>query len=215
MFLCFFSPVLINAQQGSITGKVMMGDGTKLPGVRISIENTSTATQTDQHGIYIIKGIPPGQRVIRTYLKGFRDKKITAFVPAGQTIVVDFTLEIMELTKETIVTAERPLLSTSEEVSKIILTPTQIATLPSLGEKDIFRAFQLLPGISGSNEASSGLYVRGGTPDQNLVMYDGFTIYHVDHLFGYYSAFNMEAVREVQLSKGGFGAKYGGRLGCY
>ena len=84
--------------------------------------------------------------------------------------------------------------------------------LPSLGERDLFRAFQLLPGVSGSNEASSGLYVRGGTPDQNRVEYDGFRVYHVDHLFGYFSAFNMDAVDTVELSKGGFEARHGGVL---
>lgn len=67
-------------------------------------------------------------------------------------------------------------MTVENEVSEVILTPSQIETLPSLGEKDIFRAFQLLPGISGSNETSSGLYVRGGTPDQNLILYDGFTV---------------------------------------
>ena len=84
--------------------------------------------------------------------------------------------------------------------------------LPSLGERDLFRAFQLLPGVSGSNEASSGLYVRGGTPDQNRIEYDGFRVYHVDHLFGYFSAFNMDAVDTVELSKGGFEAQHGGAL---
>jgi hypothetical protein len=80
------------------------------------------------------------------------------------------------------------------------------------GEKDLFRTFQLMPGISGSNESSAGMYVRGGTPDQNLVLYDGFTIYHQEHLMGVFSAFNTNALKDVQLHKGGFDAKYGGRL---
>jgi ferric enterobactin receptor len=69
-----------------------------------------------------------------------------------------------------------------------------------------------VPGVSGSNESSSGLYVRGGTPDQNLVLFDGFTVYQVDHLFGFFSAFNSVAIKDVQLFKGGFESKYGGRL---
>ena len=84
--------------------------------------------------------------------------------------------------------------------------------LPSLGEKDIFRTFQLMPGISAANENSSGLYVRGGTPDQSLVLYDGITIYNVEHLFGFFSAFNSNAIKDIQLYKGGFDAKHGGRL---
>lgn len=69
-----------------------------------------------------------------------------------------------------------------------------------------------MPGVSASNESSSGMYVRGGTPDQNLILYDGFTIYYVDHMHGFYSAFNSNAIKDVQLYKGGYEAKYGGRL---
>jgi len=145
-------------------------------------------------------------------MHGFEEQSKTVIVQADKTMVVDFELEPVPEEFEATVTAERPLLSAAEKVSEVTLTPRQIETLPSLGEKDIFRAFQLLPGISGSQESSSGLYIRGGTPDQNLILYDGFTIYHVDHLFGYFSAFNMEAVREVRLSKGGYESKFGGRL---
>lgn len=73
------------------------------------------------------------------------------------------------------------------------------------------RAFQLLPGISGSNETSAGLYVRGGTPDQNLILFDGMTIYHVDHFYGFFSAFNANSVDDVELHKGGFPAEFGGK----
>ena len=81
-----------------------------------------------------------------------------------------------------------------------------------MGEKDILRGFQLMPGVSAANESSSGMYVRGGTPDQNLILYDGFTVYYVDHMYGFYSAFNSNAIKDVQLYKGGFESKYGGRL---
>jgi ferric enterobactin receptor len=113
--------------------------------------------------------------------------------------------------EEVVVTASMPMLSTSTEAGKMTLSPEQVEVLPSLGTRDIFRALQLLPGVS-ANETSSGLSVRGGTPDQNLVSYDGFTIYSVDHLFGYFSAFNMDAVEAVDLSKGSYDARYGGRL---
>ena len=104
------------------------------------------------------------------------------------------------------------MLRISENISQISISPAQIATLPSLGEKDIFRSMQLLPGISGTNETSAGLFIRGGTPDQNLLLFDGFTVYHVDHFYGFFSAFNSNAIKDVQLYKGGFEAKYGGRL---
>jgi hypothetical protein len=99
----------------------------------------------------------------------------------------------------------------AREPAQVRLSPRQVAALPAVGEVDIFRALQLLPGISGVNDGSSGLYVRGGTPDQNLVLFDGMTIYHVDHFFGFISAFNNEAVKDVRVFKGGFPAKFGGR----
>lgn len=114
---------------------------------------------------------------------------------------------------EIVVEAERDeLMRISDKVSVATMSPKKISKLPNAGEKDIFRSFQLLPGVSGSNEASSGLYVRGGTPDQNLILYDGFTVYHVDHLFGMFSAFNSNAVKDVELYKGGFESKFGGRI---
>ncbi|MDP1840446.1 MAG: TonB-dependent receptor, partial [Reyranella sp.] len=109
------------------------------------------------------------------------------------------------------VVADLPMLSASVEAGKVTLEPEQVTALPSLGSSDIFRALQWLPGVS-SNETSSGLFVRGGTPDQNLVDLDGFTVYSVDHLFGYFSAFNMDAIDSVDLSKGAYEARYGGRL---
>ncbi len=106
----------------------------------------------------------------------------------------------------------RQWLKASEQVSMLKMTPSKLATLPSLGERDIFRSFQLMPGISAANEHNSGLYVRGGTPDQALTLYDGFTVYNVDHLYGFFSAFNSNSIKDVQLYKGVFDAKYGGRL---
>lgn len=114
---------------------------------------------------------------------------------------------------EVVVVAEREaLLQAGGSISKLKMTPAKLAALPSLGERDIFRSFQLMPGISAANEHTSGLYVRGGTPDQALTLYDGFTVYNVDHLFGFFSAFNSNSIKDVQLYKGAFDAKYGGRL---
>jgi ferric enterobactin receptor len=212
LVLVFWGSLSVMAQTGRITGRVKMEDGTPLPGAAVAVANTLSRTGTDSTGEYTLFNIRQGLVTVVASLDGFKEESKTVLVQADRTMVVDFVLELAPKRHETTVTAERPLLSTAEKVSEVTITPSQIETLPSLGEKDIFRALQLLPGISGSQESSSGLYIRGGTPDQNLIMYDGFTVYHVDHLFGYFSAFNMEAVREVRLSKGGYESKYGGRL---
>jgi outer membrane cobalamin receptor len=79
------------------------------------------------------------------------------------------------------------------------------------GEKDVLRVLQLLPGIKSGGEASSGIYVRGGGPDQNLILLDGVPIYNASHLFGFFSTFNSDAISNVTMIKGGFPARYGGR----
>lgn len=120
---------------------------------------------------------------------------------------VDYRIEEVMIVGE-----EKKLVTYAEKTSQISLRPSQIDILPNLGEKDIFRTLQLMPGVSSGNETSSGLYVRGGTPDQNLILLDGFTVYHVDHFYGFLSAFNADAIKDVQLYKGGFESKYGGKI---
>lgn len=120
---------------------------------------------------------------------------------------VDYRIEEVMIVGE-----EKKLVTYAEKTSQISLRPAQIEILPNLGEKDIFRTLQLMPGVSSGNETSSGLHVRGGTPDQNLILLDGFTVYHVDHFYGFLSAFNADAIKDVQLYKGGFESKYGGKI---
>lgn len=93
----------------------------------------------------------------------------------------------------------------------LIFNPAQIANLPNLGEKDVFSALRRLSGVRGGIDASSGLRIWGGDSDQNLMMFDGITVYHTDHFYGFLSAFNTQTIKNIQLIKGGYSAKYGGR----
>lgn len=122
--------------------------------------------------------------------------------------------EIKELDKITVQETkhEAPdVIKTTGTLSKVSMKPESIKKLPTAGETDISRAIQLLPGVSGSNESSAGLYIRGGTPDQNLMLFDDYTVYNVDHFFGFFSTFNTNTVGNIDVMKGGFSAKYGGR----
>src|SRR5439155_15708488 len=97
-------------------------------------------------------------------------------------------------------------------MSTIELPAEQIKKIPALfGETDVLKALQLLPGVQ-SGEGTTGLYVRGGGPDQNLILLDGASVYNASHLFGFLSTFNPDAVKNVELTEGGFPARYGGRL---
>jgi len=188
--------------------------GETLPFATVMIRGNNNGTTTNIDGYFTLFEVPSDTSVLVVNYVGYQNKFVRLSpetdVAQLEILLEDFGLQLEEVVVKA--TKEEQLLSASTGVSRIGIAPAALAKLPSFGEKDIFRSLQLLPGISGSNESSSGLYVRGGTPDQNLVLFDGFTVYHVDHLFGFFSAFNANAVKDVQLYKGGFDAKYGGRL---
>ncbi|HEY3874877.1 MAG TPA: TonB-dependent receptor [Candidatus Kapabacteria bacterium] len=98
------------------------------------------------------------------------------------------------------------------QVSRVSITPKEIANLPKTGQADLFRILQFLPGVQTASEISSGLYIRGGSPDENLIMLDGSVLYNPTHFFGFFSTFNPDAIKDVELIKGGFPAEYGNRL---
>ncbi len=116
--------------------------------------------------------------------------------------------------KEVVVSAEKVnRIEESTQMSTISVPIEQIRRLPAaLGEVDVLRTLQLLPGVQKRNEGSTGLYVRGGSPDQNLMLLDGVPLYNVSHLGGMFSVFNSDAISQVSLIKGGYPARYGGRL---
>lgn len=188
--------------------------GETLPYAAVLVKGTNKGEYTNGDGYFTIYKVPSDTALLEIQYLGYHTLH---FRLTPENVKQDLLIEmevIGQQLQEIVLVAEKEeqLLKASTGVSKVGITPAAIATLPSFGEKDIFRSLQLLPGISGSNESSSGLYVRGGTPDQNLILFDEFTVYHVDHLFGFFSAFNSNALKDVQLYKGGFGSKYGGRL---
>ncbi|MDE0471168.1 MAG: TonB-dependent receptor plug domain-containing protein, partial [Ekhidna sp.] len=121
-------------------------------------------------------------------------------------------LEPGQLLKEVVVTASENI-ELSPQMSMVSVPMKQIQSAPMLlGEVDVLKTLQLLPGIQGGNEGTSGVYVRGGGPDQNLILIDGVPVYNASHLFGFFSVFNADAINNVSVIKGGFPARYGGRL---
>jgi ferric enterobactin receptor len=196
-----------------ITGTVKDSSGGVLPGVLVTAMGSSATANTDNTGYFALKGLPAGQITVVASLPGFARKETGVLIQPGQTPRIEIFLELEAKEYSVLVEQDVPkLMNASDMIGVVSVVPRQIATLPSLGEKDLFRSFQLMPGISGTMESSSGLYVRGGTPDQNLVLFDGFTVYKVDHFFGIFSAFNPNAVENMTLHKGGFESKYGSRI---
>ncbi|MBK6344930.1 MAG: TonB-dependent receptor [Bacteroidales bacterium] len=188
--------------------------GEALPFSTIQVRGTSNGTAANADGHFTLLKIPSDTAVLIIQYIGY--DRIEVFMTPQtpkKNLVIEVSPSVFNLKAVNIVgKKEDVVLVNRAEVSTIKMTPRKMEQLPGLGEKDIMRSFQLMPGISASNESSSGLYVRGGTPDQNLVLYDGFTVYHVDHLYGFFSAFNSNALKDVQLYKGGFESRFGGRL---
>ncbi len=185
-----------------------------LPFVSVAVKGASTGTITNVDGNFTLKNIPTDtSTIVFTYI-GYKKKEIFLNPKSMlNDVMISMEQETMVLDEVNVTAEMQDVLQVSKEQAGIFkMSPTKLQTLPNLGEKDILRSFQLMPGISAANENSSGLYVRGGTPDQVLVLYDGFTVYNVEHMFGFFSAFNSNAIKDVQLFKGGFDAKYGGRL---
>ncbi len=188
--------------------------GEALPFATIQVKGTTNAAVTNADGYFTLQKIPSDTSVLVAQYVGY-DKAELFLSP--QLPKKNFNIQLspssQHLKAVTIVGyKEDVVLINKTDVGVIKMTPKKLEQLPNIGERDVMRSFQLMPGVSASNESSSGLYVRGGTPDQNLVLYDGFTVYQVDHLYGFFSAFNSNALKDVQLYKGGFESRFGGRL---
>lgn len=196
---------------GIIRDKV---SGETLPFANIIVRGTTIGTSSNADGLFTLLHVPTDTSLLQIQYVGYEnlDLYLTPSTPTSNLQVKMYPAS-QSLQEVTVVSVkEDVLLAKKEDVSVVKLTPKMLEKMPSVGEKDVMRSLQLMPGVGSSNESSSGLYVRGGTPDQNLVLFDGFTVYYVDHLYGFFSAFNSNAIKDVQLYKGGFESTFGGRL---
>jgi len=187
------------------------GSKENLPGATIFVPELKTGVASNNYGFYSITLPADTLELIVSYV-GYKAQIYR--VKLTSNIRLDVALENNSQLEEVVVSAT-PVESISEEVqmSRIDLPVEQIKSLPALlGEKDVLKAIQLLPGVQKGSEGSSGIYVRGGGPDQNLIILDDATVYNASHLFGFFSLFNGDALKSVELTKGGFPARYGGRL---
>ena len=187
----------------------------RLIGANVRIEGTTRGTTTNSYGFFSLPGIDSPKINIRISFLGYESKIILLQKNTSENEPLEIFLNPSNIqSQEVIIEADRyhsQVLSTSMGVTSIPIL--QIQTLPSVGgEVDLLKAVQLQSGVSSGNELSNGIYVRGGSFDQNLILLDGVTIYNPNHLFGFFSIFNTDAVKNVELIKGGITAEYGGRL---
>ncbi|MEM1340027.1 MAG: TonB-dependent receptor [Bacteroidota bacterium] len=188
-------------------------NGEELIGVNI-IVGGFTGTVTNEYGFYSIT-VPHGIYNLKVSYLGF--KPIDREVDLTQDIKIDFELEEdnYELEEVQVTSSKQKQTASvrSTEMSVVQLSSKTVKRLPiTLGEPDVIRSLQLLPGVSSVNDAATGFNVRGGSADQNLVLLDDGPIYNASHIFGFFSVFNSNAIKDVKLYKGGIPAIYGGRL---
>jgi hypothetical protein len=198
----------------TVTGKIKdAATGESLPFAYIGVKGTQNVAVTNADGYFTLLNVPTDTTTLEADFIGYKNKEVflTPETPMKNLVVEMYSsstvLDAVEVKGE-----REELMRVPEALGVVQIAPKQLELLPSMGEVDIMRSLQLMPGITASKESSAGLYVWGGTPDQNLILYDGFTVYHVDHLYGFFSAFNSNAIKDVQLYKGGFESRFGGRL---
>lgn len=209
LFACF----VFGQKKSTISGKVSeKGSGESLIGVNIYIPTMKTGTVSNNFGFYSITiASDTAFTIVFSYI-GYAPQSFR--INPGSVVTQNIEL-VSSLTLNTIeVKAERDeKISDKAEMSKVEIPIAQIKNIPALlGEKDVLKTLQLMPGVQKGTEGTAGIYVRGGGPDQNLIILDDATVYNANHLFGFFSLFNGDALKSVEMYKGGFPARYGGRL---
>ena len=187
--------------------------GETLVGATVLLVETRQGTISNKSGYYALSEIKPGSYTIVYSFLCYERKEIAVDLKKRDSRRIDVELvpEALRL-EEVVVEGDRLDDKRQISVSRINIPIRQITKLRVGGEADVFRSLQYLPGVLSSSQLSSGLYIRGGSPDQTLVLLDGSAVYNPTHLFGFFSTFNPDAVKDLDLIKGGYPAEYGGRL---
>jgi len=200
------------AQNFTISGTLLDSSNEEvLIGAHIYDTESRQGTISNEFGFYSIT-LPKGKHNIRYSYVGYAPVEVVLDLIKDQEIDTRLTA-VNYLSEVKVVATRAEKIEQSTQMSAISVPLKQLLQLPAfLGEADVLKTIQLLPGVNPGVEGSSGLYVRGGSPDQNLILLDGTPLYNVSHLFGFFSLFNADAISNVDLIKGGFPARYGGRL---
>lgn len=217
---CLLLPVTIllvtalQAQKFTINGYITdKTSGERLSGASIFFYEKNVGTTSNAYGFYSIT-LPSQQDSLEIQFSysgyGIYHVKVVLSENIKLNVLLDHQKQLENVTVKSV---QRNSIQNTTQMSSIGLSSETIKALPAfLGEADVLKAIQLLPGVQAGSEGSSGIYVRGGGPDQNLILLDGVPVYNASHLFGFFSVFNADALNGVDVIKGGFPARYGGRL---
>ena len=216
LLIFFISGLFSQPITASINGFIRDdASGEPISYANVFLSNSSLGAATNSDGYFVISEIPLGLYELNATMIGYAVFKKKVDLSSVQSIRLEIRL-IEEAIKgtEVLVTAERQKFERSMESSQIALDLREINSAPAFVEPDVFRTLQMLPGVQTTSDFSSALYVRGSTPDQNLIMLDDIAVYNPYHLGGIFSTFNTDAIKEADFHAGGFPARYGGRMGA-
>jgi len=214
--LLFLWSGFMNVAYGLVTisGKIRDKEtGESIPCASVAVAGTQRGAVANVEGFFSIPDLEAGPIELIFMSMGYKRLERQLNLTEGNDQNLSISLKPEALLMETVVVeAESDKLDWAPEVAHIEITPRELVQLPQLAEPDLFRSLQILPGILSSSDFSSELNIWGGSSDQNLILLNGIEVYKPTHLGGLFSIFNMDAVKDVKLIKGGFGAEYGGRL---
>jgi len=214
LFIVSITSLNVHAQsRHTVSGYIKdEASGETIIAATISVNGNKRAVSSNQYGFYSITLTDGDYTFISTHI-GYQAKVFRTHLTKDTVINISLAPGVA-LSEEVIVTAtKRENNIKNAQMGKVTLPIEQIKSVPAfLGEVDLLKVVQLLPGVRNAGEGSAGIYVRGGGPDQNLIMLDDAVVYNTGHLFGFFSIFNADAIKNVSLIKGGMPAQYGGRL---
>jgi len=211
LILLFVFPALAQSKY-TLSGYIRDSlSGESLIGATIAVNGQGKSISSNQYGFYSIT-LPEATYTFYISFAGYQTLQLT--LPLDRNIVFNFQLIQRSLLEEVVVSSRRRDGNVQQaQMGKIDLSMSQVKAVPVLlGEVDLLKTLQLMPGVRNAGEGNTGLYVRGGGPDQNLILLDDAIVYNTGHLFGFFSIFNSDAIKNISLIKGGMPAQYGGRL---
>lgn len=212
IFVIFLSLSTFAQENSTLSGTITDArSGETIIGAKVFFPEIRKGVATNSYGFYSIT-VPADSHTVEIRVTGMETKIYRLDLSNDLELNVDMGGDVQEF-EEVIVNAKADENTNSTQLGQIDLDIDQIKTLPAfMGEVDIIKTIQLLPGVSSAAEGGQGFYVRGGGPDQNLVLLDEAVVYNAAHLFGFFSVFNADAVKSVNLIKGGMPANFGGRM---
>lgn len=210
----FLSTAAFAQKGGTVRGKVLDAEnGEPIAFGTVLLEGTTIGVNTDLDGFFSMANVPAGTYTLVVSYVGYTTESLEIKVIDNGIVYKNIQLTTGVELETVEVSAQKEQARNTVQISKVLVTPKQIQALPSVsGEADIAQYLTVLPGVINTGDQGGQLYIRGGSPIQNRILLDGMTIYNPFHSIGFFSVFETETIRNVEVLTGGFNSEYGGRL---